>query len=72
MREASFRCSRLVSYSMCIYYGNSLSQPLLQVAVQRGQEMSRHGVLQYEVTLKVVGRKYASPIVYTTQQRFSK
>jgi len=45
---------------------------LLKVAVQRGQEVSRSGVLLYEVTLKVVGRKYAVPISYTTQQRFSK
>ena len=41
-----------------------------QVAVQRGQETTRNGVLLYEITLKVVGKKYSAPITYCAQQRF--
>lgn len=34
--------------------------------------MTRRGVLLYEISLKVVGSKYAVPILYTTQQRYSR
>lgn len=44
---------------------------VLKIEVQRGQEL-KAGVLLYDITLKVVGKKFKNPVVHTTHQRYSK
>ena len=43
---------------------------MLRIEVQRGEE-TLHGVVVYDITIRVVGKKYKNPMVFTASQRFS-